>query len=164
MERSTAGGTETPAVVIWDRFHFRGAGTASLLEGWAKRYGLTVHTAKCLSVPDDPSLPLNWRMLILSIGRLTVKDPTPQKWARCVRAGGPIVIISERDELEEALAAFQLGACGFIPMSSDPSLALHAFTFILSGGSVFPPALLYSLRHLNFRRRLATSLRTHTER
>jgi DNA-binding CsgD family transcriptional regulator len=57
--------------------------------------------------------------------------------------------------MDEAIAAFRAAACGFIPMSLDPSLALHAFTFLMSGGSYFPPTFLNNLPEFNYENSLA---------
>src|SRR5262249_19002821 len=57
-------------------------------------------------------------------------------------ANVPLVLVSDREETKEVLAAFEAGVSAFIPTSIAPSVAMQAFTFIMSGGTFFPPAAL----------------------
>jgi DNA-binding NarL/FixJ family response regulator len=61
-----------------------------------------------------------------------------------------LVVISDREEPEEVCAAFREGASGFMPTSTEPSVAFQALTFIKGGGSFFPPSALLHRRLATF--------------
>jgi DNA-binding NarL/FixJ family response regulator len=133
-------------LVIVDPMDFRRAGLASLLQSWAEPRGYSVFAMPCASPATAPQIPSECRILVLSIGHWSLKEPLVQDWAQSLRAAvpdRPLIVMSEREEVDEAIAAFGLGACAFIPLSVDPAVALHAFTFIVSGGTYFPPKLLH---------------------
>lgn len=84
-------------------------------------------------------------MVVVNVGGASVRDPEPQLWIKSVRAvmrHVPLVILSDREDLGEIRAAFKEGARGFIATSLEPSLALHALTFLHRGGSFFPTSVL----------------------
>ncbi len=93
----------------------------------------------------------SFKMILLVIGAQGVADPEPQSWIASLHdkyADTPLVLVSEREEAEEVVAAFKAGARGFIPMSVTPPVAMQAFTFIMSGGSFFPPTALIQTTHV----------------
>ena len=54
----------------------------------------------------------------------------------------PVVVIAERDDPQEIIAAYKCGARGFLPMSLAPTVAIQALKFVAGGGSYFPPTAL----------------------
>jgi DNA-binding NarL/FixJ family response regulator len=79
-------------------------------------------------------------MIVLVIGALSVGDPEPKTWISSLSsayADVPLVLVSDREETKEVLAAFEAGVSAFIPTSIAPSVAMQAFTFIMSGGTSF---------------------------
>jgi DNA-binding NarL/FixJ family response regulator len=148
MQSNSFATPEVATVVIVDPMDLRRAGVARILNSWAEPHGLQVHSVPCPPPPSLPDVPPTCGMLILSVGHWSLKEPLVQNWVQALRATvpeRPLVIMSDREELDEAIAAFRATACGFIPMSLDPSLAVHTFTFLMSGGSYFPPTLLSNL-------------------
>jgi DNA-binding NarL/FixJ family response regulator len=129
-----------PAVLVVDALELRRAGVVSLLKPWADSSGTSiVAIAPPTILSDLPPL----KMIVLVIGALGVGDPEPQAWISSLssaHADVPLVLISDREETEEVLAAFEAGVSAFIPTSIAPSVAMQAFTFIMSGGTFFPPA------------------------
>jgi DNA-binding NarL/FixJ family response regulator len=86
-------------------------------------------------------------MTIISVGGESIEDAEQQVLIESVRMlmpQAPLVIISDREDPEEVCAAFEEGAVGFMPTSLEPALAFQALSFIRSGGSFFPPAVLSS--------------------
>lgn len=125
-------------VVVIDPHKLRQAGLVRLLEGWADANGLQVTT---ISRAEDLDVGPDCAIVVLNVGGASLREPDSQVWVKRVRAAVPdvpLVILSDREERSEILAAFGEGATGFIATSLDPSLALEALTFLLRGGSFFP--------------------------
>ena len=132
---------KSAVVLVIDSLELRRAGVVSFLAPWA------VHNhIKIVQVDPGDAMALSSacpiKMILLVIGAHGVEEPEPQNWMASLSgkyAGIPLVLVSEREESEEVVAAFRAGARGFIPMSVTPPMAMQAFTFIMSGGSFFPP-------------------------
>jgi DNA-binding NarL/FixJ family response regulator len=58
----------------------------------------------------------------------------------------PVVLFSDVEDAEEVVAAFRAGINSFIPASIEPELVPQTLTFIMGGGSYFPPSALLELR------------------
>lgn len=56
--------------------------------------------------------------------------------------GAPVVVLSDRNEAAEVVAALRAGARGFITADMDPNLVFYALNFIAHGGVYFPPQTL----------------------
>jgi DNA-binding NarL/FixJ family response regulator len=152
MDSGPGSGSEVAAVIIIDPMDFRRAGVASLLQSWAGPRGYGIHAMGCAPPPAKPHVPSECGILVLSIGHWSLKEALVEEWAQSLSAtvpSRPVVIMSEREEVDEAIAAFRLGACAFMPMSVDPAIALHAFTFVAGGGTYFPPTLLHRVNELH---------------
>lgn len=143
------------AVLLIDSLEFRRAAVASLLRPWADANGMAIaeidpHGA--LSQQSDAAhLNANsLKMVVLVMGAQGVSDPEPQNWIRslcALYANIPIVLVSDREESREVVAAFEAGVRGFIPTNIASPVAIQTFTFIMRGGSFFPPvALMQPLR------------------
>ena len=118
-----------------------------LLEVWAEALGLEVSAVAPHASLNDCHIDASCEMVILSVGSASVEDPQQQVWIKSVRTLMPdasLVIFSDRDKSNEVCAAFEAGAAGFMPTSTEPSVALQALSFIRAGGSFFPP---YALSH-----------------
>jgi DNA-binding NarL/FixJ family response regulator len=136
---------ERSHVLVIDPKKLRQAGIMHLLEAWADTLGLDV-----LAFP--PSTPLrkcaattHCDMVIIDVCDASLNEPQQQDLFKRVRAILPkasLIIVSDREDLEEVCGAFRAGAVGFMPTSIDPSVALQALSFIRSGGSFFPPSIL----------------------
>ena len=66
-----------------------------------------------------------------------------------------LVVMSDREDIEEVVVAFRHGARGFIPTSFEPEVASEAIGIVLAGGTFFPASAL--LRVYRERLRLAVS-------
>jgi DNA-binding NarL/FixJ family response regulator len=53
-----------------------------------------------------------------------------------------VIVISDREDPEEIVSAYRMSCRGFIPTNMEPALALQAISFILDGGTYFPPSAL----------------------
>jgi DNA-binding NarL/FixJ family response regulator len=88
-------------------------------------------------------------MLILSVGGESIAAPENLQLIRILRAfaiGVPFAIISDREDAEDIADAICIEAQGFINSGMDPWLAHRALSFILNGGSYFPPSAMRQFR------------------
>jgi DNA-binding NarL/FixJ family response regulator len=149
---------KNPVVLVIDALELRRAGVVSFLAPWADHSNIKIiQIDPCDAMAQSSAAPI--KMILLVIGAHGVEEPEPQNWIASLSgkyAGIPLVLFSEREEPEEVVAAFKAGARGFIPMSVTPPVAMQAFTFIMSGGSFFPPTALIQ------RTRVESSVRVMT--
>lgn len=150
---------KSPTVLVIDTLELRRAGVVSFLTPWADDSNI-----KIVAIDPHEALAQSgvspFKMILLVIGAQGVAEPEPQSWIAALHdkyADTPLVLVSEREESDEVVAAFKAGARGFIPMSVTPPVAIQAFTFIMSGGSFFPPAaLIQSTTHVQATVRVTT--------
>jgi DNA-binding NarL/FixJ family response regulator len=131
--------------VIIDSKKFRQAELTHLLQVWAAAMGLTVSAL----VPDTPlencCTRASCAMVVFNLGSASIKDAQCQELMKSVHTlipEVPLVIISDREEPQEVCAAFEQGAVGFMPTSTEPTVVFQALSFIKGGGSFFPPSAL----------------------
>jgi DNA-binding NarL/FixJ family response regulator len=132
-----------PTVLLVDGRDLRRAGLVSLLADWATSSGVSLVAVEPTDAINIMGEQDQCRMVVLSIGGESIREREVQQNLRVLRAlgpGVPIVILSDREEVVEMRAALGIGAQGFIPSSMNPRLALQAISFILNGGSYFPPS------------------------
>jgi len=132
---------EDQAVMILDVMSLRRAGLSSLLAEWAQSCGLTLRSSG-LAEGDTVE---NCKMLLLSLGNDTLGDPDLMQKIKSMQVIQPetiLVAISDRNDPEEMLRAFQIGFRGFIPTALEPTVVFQVLTFLMSGGSFFPPTVL----------------------
>lgn len=135
-------------VLIIDTFELRRAGVVSLLKPWAEANGMRVaeadpHGTFLESTSGASAHP--YKLILLIIGAASVADPEPQQWIALLSAAyadAPLVLMSDREDAKEVIAALEAGVRGFIPTSIALPVAKQALTFIMGGGSFFPPAAL----------------------
>ena len=152
MNRSLHQKTDKSAAVVLviDSLELRRAGVVSFLAPWAVDGNIQIvqiDPAEAVQRPNDATI----KLILLVIGAHGVAECEPQAWIAALHekyADTPLVLVSEREEPEEVVAAFKAGARGFIPMSVTPPVAMQAFTFIMSGGSFFPPTALIQCTHV----------------
>jgi DNA-binding NarL/FixJ family response regulator len=140
MHTSHSGEGE-PELLIIDTKRLRQAGITRLLETWADVMGFTVNAV----LPDALPESTNCEMIIVSVGSTSIEDAQCHFLIDNVRKLMPrasLIIISDREDLQEVCAAFQEGASGFMPTTIEPVLAFQALSFIRSGGTFFPPSVL----------------------
>ena len=76
-------------------------------------------------------------------GRSLVETALAEQIERLNAAmGTPIVVLSDREEYDEIVAAFRLGVRGFIPGSLEPDVAIEALRLVQAGGTFFPAGAL----------------------
>jgi DNA-binding NarL/FixJ family response regulator len=148
MNRSS---TTQPSVLVVDSLALRRAGVVSFLSGWARESNIAIIPLDCLDALTQASTPF-FEMIVLVIGSQRVAHPEPQNWIASLLGkyvNSPLVLISDHDEAAEVVGAFKAGVRGFIPMSIAPGMVRHTLTFIMGGGSFFPPMALLRRSHLD---------------
>jgi DNA-binding NarL/FixJ family response regulator len=145
MDELSSVKSQQPAILVFDPLILRRAGFGSFLRSWAEQRKLAIIEATPAVTAADAWTGAECRMAMLTVGGSTLSGPEAQDWIERVRArlpDAPLVIVSDRDDPDEVVSAFRAGARGFIPTSLEPAIALQALTFILNGGSFFPPTAL----------------------
>jgi DNA-binding NarL/FixJ family response regulator len=129
--------------IILDPLKFRRAGLASALTQWAIANAVEIEQRE-LEQPELAQIE-NLRLAIINLGGASVSDSETLGAISKLHLLAPnarIVVISDREDGAEVVAAFKSGVHGFIPTSTEPSVALQALSFVLAGGSFFPPNVL----------------------
>jgi DNA-binding NarL/FixJ family response regulator len=139
-------GARHPVAII-DAKELRRAGITSLFEPWARAEKLRLTSF----TPDQAHEVLQAdtvRMLIFSIGGESIAERQNMQQLKVLRALAPkvpLVIISDRDDANDITAAFTAEAQGYINSGMPSALAFQTLSFILNGGSYFPPSAMYKL-------------------
>src|SRR5262249_54361799 len=119
----------------------RRAAFLRLLQGWADENCL-----KLIELPEiNPRFESDMTIVVTGGHRVETSALISALHARSQFTNSPFVIISDREQPEDVIAAFRLGASGYLPSCMDPNVALAALTFILNGGKVFPPSAFVSI-------------------
>jgi DNA-binding NarL/FixJ family response regulator len=135
-------------VFILDPKNLRRAGIVELLRSWAASVKVSLVDLPAVATPF-PADVSGCRMVIINLGDLSVGSFVSQRLIQGVRGHlplVPLVLISDREDSSEVVAAVWAGVTGYIPNSTEPDIAIRALTFIMGGGSFFPPTALMDLR------------------
>ena len=127
-------------VFLVDAMAFRRARTESFLNPWARKESVELISLD----PDEAHTKLVERavcnMLIYSVGA-----PSPHavfteiQVLHALRREAALAIVSDAESPATVLAAIRCGAQGYFSNSMPPELALQALSFVLHGGTYFPP-------------------------
>ena len=122
---------------------FRRAVLEHFLASWANENEIelvALHPADLLEQTDKAG---QWAIAIFAIGGQTIGDSGVERQVRVIGALSPdskMAVVSDLDCSAEVKAALTMGFDGFLPSNISPDLGLRALTFILNGGSYFPPS------------------------
>jgi DNA-binding NarL/FixJ family response regulator len=139
---------ERPVVSIVDRLPLRKAELDSFLRPWAEEFGLSVEACPSLA-QEGLRVSKSCKLAVINIGGDRFEEAGAQESVRAFRDAAPetpIVVISDDENPEDVLAAFEAGVSGFVPNSTEPAVALQILTLIMNGGSFFPPRALLRLQ------------------
>ncbi|WP_247514300.1 response regulator transcription factor [Bradyrhizobium sp. 157] len=126
---------------------FRRARAESFLSPWASNEQVELISLD----PDEAHTRLIERteceMLIYSVGAPSPHEVfTEIQVLHTLRREAALAIISDDEHPATVLAAIRCGARGYFSNSMAPDLALHALSFVLHGGTYFPPAAILASR------------------
>ncbi len=130
-------------VVVFDNLHLRRTMVETFLSRWAFDRSLRVVGAK-LSDSFSASEYPECGMRILSVGG-GFNDELLQRTAKLfdpITTQPPVVVFSDSEVPTDIESAYRCGAKAFIPTSTSPHTTLAILSFILDGGSYFPPEAL----------------------
>lgn len=132
-------------VFIVDAMPFRRARTESFLNPWAINEKIELVSLD----PDTARAKLVERrecdMLIYSVGAPPASEIVAEvQVLHMLRRETPLAIISDDENPATVIAAIRSGAQGYLGNSMPPDLALQALSFVLHGGTYFPPAAITS--------------------
>jgi DNA-binding NarL/FixJ family response regulator len=139
---------DRPTVVVVDVQDLRREGVVEFLRSWAESSGLAIQAADPGDVINTLDPGLRYVLGVLSIGSASLVSPLHLGWLANLRraiACAPVAVLSDLEDPAEALAAFQSGARAFLPANTEPAVALHTLSYLLRGGSFFPPSALLGL-------------------
>lgn len=131
-------------IVLSDSQALRRAAFHSLIEPWAKdnRIQILSECGESATWPEGVGGPA---LLLLVLGSARIDDPQSQAQLSSCRAfwpDVPVAMVSDHEDRGEVMAAFRAGVRGFVPSTLEPELALQALSFVLGGGTFFPPQVL----------------------
>lgn len=134
-------------VFVVDAMAFRRARAESFLSPWASNEQVELISLD----PDEAHTRLIERteceMLIYSVGAPSPHEVfTEIQVLHTLRREAALAIISDDEHPATVLAAIRCGARGYFSNSMAPDLALHALSFVLHGGTYFPPAAILASR------------------
>ncbi|MFG1400382.1 response regulator [Xanthobacter sediminis] len=119
-----------------------------LLREWADARGVTLHPFDPAATGDhdmSAGAGQRWALGILNLGGLAMDERTATRWINSLLSrfpDTPLVVLSDRDDDGEAVRALRMGARGFIHTGTAPEVAMNALSFIMGGGTFFPPGAL----------------------
>lgn len=140
---------EKPFVTIIDSKSLRRAIIASFLEPWANSNDLRLTPFNLDQAREALHAKTNLRMVILNVGGESIAVPENLQQLKALRelaTGVPFTVISDREDAQEVAAALGSETNGFIHRGIDAELACEALSFILHGGSYFPPSAVRQLQ------------------
>jgi DNA-binding NarL/FixJ family response regulator len=139
---------KSDALTLLDDNKLRRAAVRSLLRPWAERHRVVIDALGTGKLAAGSDLMPTTRLILINTGGESMSNPQHRRLMRLIVGalpGIPVVILSDLEEAEEVVAAFEGGAQGFVPTSLEPDIALQALSLIFKGGSFFPASTLHYL-------------------
>ncbi len=136
------------SVLVVDARELRRAGVVALLSSWAESNNLEVLASAPEEALDCFENDFSVQMIVIGLGSQSISDREMMQRIKVLHAlapGVPIVALSDREEPDEVIASLSAGLQGFLPSSIGQELALQALSFIVKGGSYFPPSAIRNL-------------------
>jgi DNA-binding NarL/FixJ family response regulator len=137
-----SGSVHKTAVVI-DALNFRRARVESFLATWAQYEDVDLISIAPDQASEKLAGAMDCRMLIYNTGGASCSSPKVLSEINELHALQPdaaLVIVTDDASLDGVSAAFNAGAQGYFDNAMRPGLALQALSFVLHGGTYFPPA------------------------
>lgn len=143
VSQSASAESNDGCVLLFDLHSLRRRGLALLLTDWLSEHGLVLVEAPSLEeIALDEVAAQHPRLALFALGgaRLAGLYFDTISWVGEQMPGLPRVIIADGDDIAEIVAAFKLGVNGYISTNIEPEAAKQTLSFILNGGSYFPPS------------------------
>ena len=135
------------SVFLADAMAFRRARAESFLNPWAQNENVELISLD----PNEAHARLVERaacdMLIYSVGAPSPHEVFAEiQVLHTLRRDAALAIVSDDESPTTVLAAIRCGAKGYFSNSMAPELALQALSFVLHGGTYFPPTAILANR------------------
>jgi DNA-binding NarL/FixJ family response regulator len=136
-----------PVVAVVDRMKFRRALVVHFLQEWAAAQRVEILSF----LPEEAHATLregiSCRMIIFNVGVGSCASPDTAseiKFFRALAPGSSLVVIADAENCRDVIAAMQCGAEGYLSNQCAPDFVLRALSFVLEGGTYFPPSAVAS--------------------
>lgn len=142
-------------VLVVDPHVLRRACLLRFLAEWAETHNVFLLPQAPENLRDSDSTDIHCALSLFNLANLPVAEAVAAAWwqdAMRILSPAPAVILSDSEKAEDVIAAARAGARGFIPTTMEPAIALRALSFIMAGGSFFPPGALLQQDEQLFRR------------
>lgn len=136
-------------VLVVDAMEIRRSSIVSLLSSWAETENLhlePVDVDAALKTLEGDGSP---RMIIFNAGGDSIAEREAEMLLQHLRDAGasiPLVVMSDKNDIDEIAAAVRAGAMGYLHTGSALDLARNALSFIARGGSYFPVSFLRDMQ------------------
>ena len=135
-------------ILVVDARELRRAAMMGLLSAWADANSIELIAVAPDDAVEATEANANCRMVVFIVGSQSIRARENMQWIKVMRAiapSAPIVVISDAEDGAEVVSSLGAGVQGFLPTSMGRELALQAFSFVLAGGSFFPPAAIRNI-------------------
>ena len=133
------------SVLLIDDLQLRGVQITCWLTDWANANNLELLSMTRQEANQKLDVTSSFDLVLFSVGGTSLLEPEFARPVRILHAlcpQIPFVVLSDVNDRDEIASAIDMGAAGYLPSVQEPELALRALTFILHGGSYFPPSAL----------------------
>lgn len=134
-----------PSVLIVDSLNLRRAAISFLLKDWASANDLTIGGIEPSEWPPESTTQGLIKLVIYVAGATPVRSDRNLIGIQNVlikSSSAPLVIVTDNDDGQDIVAAIHAGARAYVSTSMDPAFTQRVLTFVLEGGTYFPPDFL----------------------
>lgn len=137
-------------ILLIDAMPLRRACVANLLRGCGRAFDIRALSSIAEAEQEIGRGSGPYALVLLNVGNGSVRDPATERLVEQVHAAhaaAHLVVLSDRDDPRDVVAAFRCGARGFLPTSLEPEVAIGALKLVLAGGEFYPPTALAGASH-----------------
>lgn len=145
---SQSGAGPTACALLLDRRSLRRRAFATILGDWLAQHELTLVELESgewceAQMPSDATC----RIILFCIGGDSLDAALVEQLREAGSAlpATPLVVIADNEHVPDIITAFKEGVRGYISTRAEPEEAKQVLSFILTGGSYFPPTSILEL-------------------
>jgi DNA-binding NarL/FixJ family response regulator len=135
-------GSFEKAVVVIDAMSFRRARDECFLAPWAKQEGVELISVRLDEAHAKLVEDFDCGMVIYDVGGGSPSSReilAELQILRTLRPDAALVIVADDGSLDSVISTMNAGVQGYFSNAMPPDLALKALSFVLHGGTYFPP-------------------------